>query len=179
VQSILPGTRSAEAIAAIGLAGAAIVFGLLAWRLRRHPPGGREGHLASSLALATALLVIATLTLAASRRSGEAVQIVLMPFQNLIDALDGEGGLRFAVAELVGNVLLFVPLGMALRWRLPRVGVARLTIVAMLVSVTIETLQAILGTGRWATTTDVITNTVGGLLGAIVGGAWIRPTRDP
>jgi glycopeptide antibiotics resistance protein len=91
-----------------------------------------------------------------------------------VDALDGEGGLRFAVAELIGNVLLFVPLGMALRWRLPRFGIARVTGAAMLISVTVEVLQAVLATGRWATTTDVITNTVGGLVGAIAGGIWLR-----
>ena len=174
MHSILPGTRGAELVVALGVIVALVAFGVLAWWLRRLPTGGRNHRLVSSLALGIALLVILTLTLMASRRSDEARQIMLVPFQNLIEALDGEGGLRFALAELIGNVLLFVPLGMALRWRLPRFGVGGVTIVALLISVAIETLQGVLATGRWATTTDVITNTVGGLIGAIAGGIWLR-----
>jgi glycopeptide antibiotics resistance protein len=178
VHAILPGTRTAEAIAVVGVIIALVAFGVFAWRLRHPPQGGRGGHLVSSLALAMALAVVVALTLVASRRSEEAPQIVLVPFQNLIEALDGEGGLRFAVAELIGNVLLFVPLGMALRWRWPWLGIVGVTIVAMLTSVAVETLQALLATGRWATTTDVITNTVGGLIGAIAGAIWLRRAQD-
>jgi hypothetical protein len=178
VHSILPGTRSAEAIVVIGLLIALITFGVLAWRLRRHPPGGLDGRRVSGLALAIAVGIVVALTLLTPRRPDETLQVVLMPFQNLIDALDGEGGLRLAVAELIGNVLLFVPLGMALRWRYPWLGVARVTVAAMLISVAVETLQAVLATGRWATTTDVITNTVGGLVGAIAGGVWLGWSPD-
>jgi hypothetical protein len=179
VHSILPGTRSAEAIVVVGLIIALVAFGVLAWRLRRQPTDGSAGLLARDLALAIAVAIVVALTLLTPRRPDEALQIVLMPFQNLVDALDGEGGLRLAVAELIGNVLLFVPLGMALRWRFPALGIARVTIVAMLVSIAVETLQAVLATGRWATTTDVITNTVGGLVGAIAGGIWLGRAQDP
>lgn len=179
MDSILPGTRGAELIVLFGVIVALIAFGALAWWLRRLPTGGRDRRLVSSLALGTALVIVVTLTLMASRRSDEARQIMLVPFENLIDALDGEGGLRFAVAELIGNVLLFVPLGMALRWRLPSFGIVRVTGVAMLISIAVETLQAVLATGRWATTTDVITNTVGGLIGAIAGGIWLRRAQHP
>jgi glycopeptide antibiotics resistance protein len=79
--------------------------------------------------------------------------------------------------ELVGNVALFVPFGMALRWRLPSLGVLAVAGGALALSAGVELLQATLG-GRWANSTDVITNTVGGALGAMIIGARLaRPAE--
>src|SRR5437868_5297833 len=66
-------------------------------------------------------------------------------------------------ADFLRNVLLFVPLGMALRRRR---GLLRTVVLACLVSGTVELLQFALVRGRDASVLDVLSNTVGALLGA-------------
>lgn len=151
---------------------AAAGFAVLAWRLLRHPPSRAVGHTARDLALACALALIVALTLLSPTPIGDGLrpQLRLIPFVDLQDALSGTRSLRLAVAEIVGNVLLFVPFGMALRWRAPALGVVGVGVVSLLLSVGIELLQGVTGGGRWPDSTDVITNTVGGLVGAAVAG---------
>src|SRR5207237_9192820 len=66
-------------------------------------------------------------------------------------------------ADLLRNVLLFVPLGMALRRRR---GLLRTVVLACLVSVTVEVLQFALVRGRDAIVLVVVSSTVGVLFGA-------------
>lgn len=68
--------------------------------------------------------------------------------------------------ELVLNVLLFVPLGLALRASRVRTTVAIATIVATTVS--IELLQYAVIVGRDGSIRDCLTNTIGGLAGFVV-----------
>jgi glycopeptide antibiotics resistance protein len=78
------------------------------------------------------------------------------------------GSVRQALAQIVANMALFVPLGMSLQWRFWPFGALHAGGVGTLLSVTIELLQGITGGGRWVETTDVITNTLGAMLGASI-----------
>lgn len=84
--------------------------------------------------------------------------------------------------ELVLNVLLFVPLGLALRASRVRATVALAVVVATTVSV--EVLQYVVIVGREGALRDCLTNTVGGIAGYALqphlGALWRadgRPTR--
>ena len=151
---------------------AAIGFLLLGWRLLRHPPsrGARHTRLDLALGCALAFIVVLTLLTPAPFGSGRDHGLRLVPFLDLRDALAGERSLPIALAEIIGNIALFVPFGIATRWRLPWLGPWAVGLVALALSVVIEVLQAVTGGGRSPDTTDLITNTVGGLVGAGLGG---------
>ena len=75
------------------------------------------------------------------------------------------------------NLLLFIPLGVGLRLR--GLSVARSTLVAFAVSLSVESWQYLVVTGRDPTISDVLTNTTGGGLGALLaatGRLWLLPT---
>jgi glycopeptide antibiotics resistance protein len=151
---------------------AGIGFLLLGWRLFRHPASRAVSHTARDLALACAFALVVVMTLLTPTPIGDGLEpeFRLVPFQDLRDALDGTRSLSLAVAEIAGNVALFVPLGIAIRWRFPWLGVLAIGLATLALSAAIEGLQALTGGGRWPDTTDVITNTVGGLIGAVLGG---------
>jgi hypothetical protein len=78
--------------------------------------------------------------------------------------------------DAVLNVLLFFPLGVGLA--LSGIGGNRAVLTACILSVTVETTQLFFIPGRDATLGDVLTNTVGGLLGFAIArsaGIWLRP----
>jgi hypothetical protein len=145
---------------------------LLAWRLLRQPPQRAVDETLRDLALAAAVSAIVVVTLLTPSVFGDDAQVKIVPFEDLLRAFRGSGSLRAALVGMVGNVLLFVPLGMALRLRLPGLGVLAVTGCALALSIGVEVLQAALG-GRWANTTDVITNTLGGAIGALAVGAML------
>ena len=72
--------------------------------------------------------------------------------------------------DVVLNVLLFVPLGLALALR--GVRVRRVLLLGLLGSLAIELLQLFVITGRDASVSDVLTNTTGATLGALLGWWW-------
>jgi hypothetical protein len=157
---------AAETLVKVLLAVAVVGFVVLAWRLVRHPPMRAVDGTARDLALASALAIVVVLTLLTPSVEGEAPQVRLVPFIDLFEALDGRGSLRFAIAELVGNVVLFIPLGMALRWRFPSLEVLQVGALALAASVAVELTQGLTGAGRWSDSTDVVMNTIGGVIGA-------------
>ena len=76
------------------------------------------------------------------------------------------------------NVILFIPLGMGLRMR--GFSWRRSTATALLVSLFVESWQALVVTGRDPTLSDVLTNTTGGALGALLAATttlWLFSTR--
>jgi hypothetical protein len=78
--------------------------------------------------------------------------------------------------DSVLNVLLFFPLGVGLA--LSGIPWNRSVLTACLISLTVETTQLFFIPGRDATLGDVLTNTVGGLLGYVVArnaSIWLRP----
>lgn len=166
------------------MAGVFVVLGVLGIvalvvRLVRHSPSRAFGVTARDGALVLAVVVILVLTLLTPIDADELEpSIRLIPFQDLRDALTGVRDLGLAIAELVGNVVIFIPLGMALRWRFPSLGVIQAVGITLAFSVGIELLQALTGNGRWPETTDVVMNTTGGLIGAALMRMFSQPERQ-
>jgi glycopeptide antibiotics resistance protein len=72
-----------------------------------------------------------------------------------------------SLSELLGNVVLFVPLGwfLPMLWRCLR-SYAKVFAVAAACSATIELVQLVFVPGRSTSVDDVILNSIGGLIGA-------------
>ncbi|MFN8623503.1 MAG: VanZ family protein [Chloroflexota bacterium] len=119
--------------------------------------------------LALSLFAILALTiLPGTQPSGPASGRSLVPFEDLARSL--QPGMPayatdLAVANLVANLLLFLPFGFALGLRFPTARWWRPLLVVVALSVSIELVQLLAGMGRSADVTDVLTNTLGGLLG--------------
>jgi hypothetical protein len=83
----------------------------------------------------------------------------------------------YAGNDVLNNILLFMPLGMAFAWRGWRAGTRAIT--AATISLVIELLQVAVIPGRFGSLSDILTNTTG----AVLGGAivwhwrfWVRPS---
>jgi glycopeptide antibiotics resistance protein len=155
----------------LGLAAIVVLLSvaLAWWRSRRN---GWRAAVAATLpdtTLLVALAAIAALTLG-QPLDAQPEGVNLLPFRDLLWALDGRVEPAVAVVELVANVLLFVPLGSALAVRHPGASAWWIAAVAGAVSIGVELAQAVMNTGRLADVTDVLANTFGaGLGGALVG----------
>jgi glycopeptide antibiotics resistance protein len=124
----------------------------------------RRSLLDVSLAVWLSLLFVITLIPLHADR-----MVDLVPTSGLVGILRAGHGVPELLAGIAGNMLLFLPLGLLapLRWRwLHRVG--RLTVVAAVLSVAIESLQFLLDIGRTTSTDDVWLNTAGAVLGLLV-----------
>lgn len=150
-------------LAAVAAAGGV----LLLFRLATHRASEALKATARDAAVLAALALILAATLLTPFGSGPPI-VRLVPFENLTDALRGDGSVRQALLQIVANIALFVPLGMSLQWRAWQFGAVHAGVVGALLSVTIELIQGISGGGRWVETTDVITNTLGAMLGASI-----------
>lgn len=71
------------------------------------------------------------------------------------------------VLEILANVALFVPVGLLLPFAWPRLRLWQVTLAGGLLSVVIETVQGLMPS-RFPTISDVIANTTGTILGAVV-----------
>ncbi len=71
------------------------------------------------------------------------------------------------VLEILANVALFVPVGLLLPFAWPRLRLWQVTLAGGLLSVVIETVQGLMPS-RFPTLSDVIANTTGTFLGAVV-----------
>lgn len=153
-----------------------IGLGVVAWRSRRDPDGAVDRTVRDvAVALALAVIVAATLLIRSPGLGPDVpVYVKWLPFEDLFDALRGEGRLRVTIIEMVSNIILFVPLGLALRWQNPRLGVGQTALIAAAVSIGVEVTQGLVLTDRWPTTTDVIMNGLGGLIGAAIAGSLAR-----
>ena len=88
--------------------------------------------------------------------------INLIPFH-----YDKEVGAAFHLTEVLDNILIFVPMGIYLQMLMPKVKLYVKIILIAGTSFLLETMQYVLAIGR-SDITDVLTNTVGGLLGLAV-----------
>lgn len=89
---------------------------------------------------------------------------------------DDHISIRFGLADFLRNVLLFLPLGIALGVR--RTSFAGVALRAALLSAGIEAAQLFIP-GRFANLADLASNTAGALLGAFLhrtSDAWLRPS---
>lgn len=89
-----------------------------------------------------------------------------VPFEEFFRLDDGND--RYAgLGLLLGNVLLFMPIGFLMLLRVPRWGVRRITLGAAIASLAIESTQFLVPGGRVASVDDVILNTLGAAIGAL------------
>ena len=71
------------------------------------------------------------------------------------------------VLEILANVALFVPVGLLLPFAWPRLRLWQVTLAGGLLSVVIETVRGLMPS-RFPTLSDVIANTTGTFLGAVI-----------
>ncbi|WP_217370071.1 VanZ family protein [Nonomuraea antri] len=142
---------------------------LLLARLRR-----RAGHPAPlRTALADVGVVVGTapwvwMILTPSNRPSS---VDLVPFQELLALADSPFDVLFV--QVGGNLLVFAALGALLPVRTAALAsVARVAAVAAACSILVETLQHVLRLGRVSSIDDVIVNTAGAVLAALVTRRW-------
>ena len=150
------------ALLLIGLVTAAVI----AWRSRH--AGGDVATAATlrSAALVAAVVSVLILTMWPAAEGVESSRNVnLIPFRDVLLATRDRAAWSGALADVAGNVAVFIPLGMALTARFRGFGAARVVGVVVALSVGIEAVQATLGTGRATDVTDVLMNGLGALVG--------------
>ncbi|MFH5880287.1 VanZ family protein [Arthrobacter sp. NA-172] len=102
-----------------------------------------------------------------SRAPGSERSINLIPFATIAEYAfsHSPGTARVAFANVVGNILIFIPLGVYASWLRHRAAwLAMLTVAS--VSVAVEIIQGVFAVGA-SDIDDVILNCVGGLIGIL------------
>ncbi len=148
----------AAVVAAVALT--VLLVGLLRSR------GGRAGWNAARVLVvvlvAGSLAGIADLTLFGREGLGAQQRLALDPL------VGARGWAGIAWRPVIDNVTLFVPLGASLALLLCRRSWSVPLVLALLVSVAVETFQWAMPTGRIANSADVIANTVGAAVGVSI-----------
>jgi hypothetical protein len=146
-----------------------VVVSVLLWLLVIRGLRAREGWFPQALASGIAVLAvwvslagIAELTLFGTQGLGADPRLELDPVAG------ARGWAGIAWRPVVDNVTLFVPLGAALAAFWYRRGPLVPLAVAIAVSVTVETFQWAVPSGRIANSADVLANTVGALIGVLL-----------
>jgi VanZ like family len=144
--------------------GGVVVVGLA---LHRHRAGRRAAEAWITSALDVLLLLtaatIAVLTLPPGLEGHREVELI--PFQDIRRTLRQTSVSDTQLWAVVGNVVLFIPVGALAPLRFPRFdGMVRILLLCAGVSTAIEAIQFVVGSHSTATD-DVLLNTAGGLLG--------------
>ena len=119
---------------------------------------------AGAVALALVLVLVMTMRPAAAGL-GVRVEPLLDPTVSLDALLRPSPGRRLLRLEALGNLLLLMPLGAALRFL---TGWRSAALMVGAVAVAVETAQWALATGRVPDALDLVLNTAGGLAGVAV-----------
>ena len=184
MQLLLRWTRSELGEIVIAALAMAVVWLLLvAWRSRNHARGEAMRASVKDMAVVMSLVAILIFTVQPSlvvRQDWTHLSIV--PFEDLLRSLDRVGRAReVAVANLVGNIVLFVPWGAALAARFGGMSfkVAFLLIAGL--SSGVETVQTIWPIVRSSDVTDVLMNALGGVVGFVIirAAMSVRPAPQP
>jgi hypothetical protein len=149
-------------------------WGLATWRGHRMPR--RAAWRLSLLDVGVVLAVLPVLYLVAVPIYGlDRSMSSLAPGAEMSKVFQGGTSGMSAVAQVAGNLILFLPLGALVPLRVRRLcSVAKVLLAAMLLSVAVETAQWVLQVGRVSATDDVILNTVGAVVGAWITRRWWR-----
>lgn len=101
-----------------------------------------------------------------SRAPGSERSINLIPFASIAEYVSSHssGIGRVAFANVVGNILIFIPLGAYLSWLRHRAAVWPTVLTVAAVSVAVEIIQGVFAVGA-SDIDDVILNCVGGIIG--------------
>lgn len=110
-------------------------------------------------------LVLAWLVVATMREGGGEHGVNLIPGAGIRSVTRGGADPAYTLVNLAGNVLVFIPVGWLSHAAL-RSGVLWTTVGCCLLSIAIEAAQYL--AGRSSDIDDVILNTVGGLIGALL-----------
>jgi hypothetical protein len=165
--SELAQTISKSWIALAALAGlCACAFGVL---LRLRLRAGAEARSAAveslvDVAAGASIAFVLVLTFAPTGQY-QARQVHLLPISDLFQTAASRGVLD-ALAQSGGNVALFVPVGLLVPLRWPRLDHWRNAVAAAaLFSAAIEVVQFVAGSGHTTSADDVMMNTLGGVVG--------------
>lgn len=103
-----------------------------------------------------------------SRAPGSERSINLVPFASIADYASSRssGAGRPAFVNVVGNILIFIPLGAYMSWLRHRASAWSTMVMVASVSVAVEIIQGVIAVGA-ADIDDVILNCVGGLVGIL------------
>lgn len=103
-----------------------------------------------------------------SRAPGSERSVNLIPFASIADYAfsHSPGAGQAAFANVVGNILVFIPLGVYASWLRHRAPAWLAMLAVASVSVAVETIQGVFAVGA-SDIDDVILNFVGGLIGML------------
>ncbi|WP_433247339.1 VanZ family protein [Streptosporangium sp. CA-135522] len=140
---------------------------LALWRVRAgHPFPVRTAVADVVIAVGTAPWIWMILT---PRAGGSGISLI--PFTDLWTVFRGSGETAFV--QVGGNLLVFAALGAMLPVRSARfASAARIAAVAATASLIVEVLQYVLRLGRVSSADDVLVNTAGAVLAALVTRRW-------
>jgi len=152
-------------------AGVAVVVGVIlaALRigLRKEPVGSALAHSAAeALILAS---VVGILFVALRPNVVVDASLSLVPLSGLTAAQRSGSGLDLALVNLLGNLVVFIPLGVGLAWRSAAWSIWVLLGGMVALSLGVEAAQYLLGVGRASDVDDVLMNSIGGGLGLLIG----------
>jgi glycopeptide antibiotics resistance protein len=127
---------------------------------RRRSPGSGDGRpIAVDLALLASLVAILAATLGPT---DDPQDFRLVPLSDIGDALTPSLDVSLLVGDVL-NILLFVPLGAALRLR--GLSLRNSMFTALALSTGVELAQAIVVSGRTTSVDDLLLNTLGAVVG--------------
>ena len=103
-----------------------------------------------------------------SRAPGSERSVNLIPFASIAEYVSSHssGTGRIAFANVVGNILIFIPLGFYVSWLRPRAPAWLTMLTVASVSVAVEIIQGVFAVGA-SDIDDVILNCVGGIIGIL------------
>jgi glycopeptide antibiotics resistance protein len=157
-----------------------IVVGLIVvvLRARRRPVGAAASDTLRDLAVPLSILLIIAFTLGPVSATQIEYPTNIIPFADIIGRMEGPVPQWIDMVDIVGNIVLFVPFGVALAWRWPNGRLRWVVLAAVALSGAIEATQALTDAGRSASTTDIVTNTIGSVVGYLAaGGGYPSTTR--
>jgi glycopeptide antibiotics resistance protein len=154
-----------------------LTAGAVSLTLMRIRTGDRGNGVGSSRLLTlTLLLYFTTLILVTLLSNGRVVprEIFLVPFSDLEEVPN-------MWAQSLANTLLFVPFGLLLPLKWPAFrSLSTILLVGTVTSITIEAAQYMVGNGRETSSTDVILNALGVLVGyALFRASYLPHARKP
>ena len=162
----------------LALVGACIAAGtaVLVWvRTTREPLHEALDRSLRDAAVAAALALILVLTFRSAIPTDGYDRLRLVPFEDILDGtLAPELRVRAAV-DVVGNLLVFVPIGAALAARFSGWSPVGLVAGVVVLAIAVEAAQLALNIGRTADVTDVLVEPAGALLGFWVWRSFARP----
>ena len=143
---------------------------LFVLRSRRGSRAQAAWTTALDLGMAVWLGLILLVTVVPFEPSGYAPPIGFIPFLDSIQrVVNGERWPSSEIADIVLNVVVFMPFGVAAALRWGRRWMTRVIVGAAALSLAIEVSQAVEAADRFASTTDIVTNTTGAALGFLIG----------